>query len=95
MEEQTVKRKKSTKIEICRDMRGVKELRKIVFSQKALVAVVSNAISGLIMIWGQVTHNMYILLWICMYLTLEGAFEKVFNSISIENQKGDENNEQI
>lgn len=89
MEESVVKRNNSTKFEIYRETKGVRELIKIIFSKKALVAIVSNAITVLLMIFAQVTRNIWILFWICMYLTLERALEKVLNSISIEIRKGE------
>ncbi|NSG20518.1 hypothetical protein [Blautia obeum] len=89
MEESVVKRNNSTKFEIYRETKGVRELIKIIFSKKALVAIASNAITVLLMIFAQVTRNIWILFWICMYLTLERALEKVLNSISIEIRKGE------
>lgn len=89
MEESVVKRNNSTKFEIYRETKGVRELIKIIFSKKVLVAIASNAITVLLMIFAQVTRNIWILFWICMYLTLERALEKVLNSISIEIRKGE------
>lgn len=92
MEESVVKRNDSTKFEIYREAKGVRELSKIIFSKKTLVAIASNVITVLLMIFAQVTRNIWILFWICMYLTLERAFEKVFNSISIEIRKEEQEN---
>lgn len=57
MEESVVKRNNSTKFEIYRETKGVRELIKIIFSKKALVAIASNAITVLLMIFAQVTRN--------------------------------------
>lgn len=61
---------------------------KIMIQKETLISAVSNTVSFLIMLIGVLTHTLYIVLLICMFLSLQMAIKYFLKGISIEKKAG-------
>lgn len=61
---------------------------KIMIQKETLISVVSSTVSFLIMLIGALTHTLYIVLLICMFLSLQMAIKYFLKGISIEKKAG-------
>ena len=61
---------------------------KIMVQKEMLISAVSSTVSFLIMLIGTLTHTLYIVLLICMFLSLQMAIKCFLKGISIEKKAG-------
>lgn len=61
---------------------------KIMIQKETLISAVSSTVSFLIMLIGALTHTLYIVLLICMFLSLQMAIKYFLKGISIEKKAG-------
>ncbi len=61
---------------------------KIMIQKETLISAVSSTVSFLIMLIGALTHTLYIVLVICMFLNLQMAIKYFLKGISIEKKAG-------
>lgn len=61
---------------------------KIMIQKETLISAVSCTVSFLIMLIGALTHTLYIVLLICMFLSLQMAIKYFLKGISIEKKAG-------
>lgn len=67
---------------------GGRKMIKIMIQKETLISVVSSTVSFLIMLIGALTHTLYIVLLICMFLSLQMAIKYFLKGISIEKKAG-------
>lgn len=61
---------------------------KIMIQKETLISAVSSTLSFLIILIGALTHTLYIVLLICMFLSLQMAIKYFLKGISIEKKAG-------
>lgn len=61
---------------------------KIMIQKETLISAISSTASFLIMLIGALTHTLYIVLLICMLLSLQMAIKYFLKGISIEKKAG-------
>ena len=61
---------------------------KIMIQKESRISAVSSTVSVLIMLIGTLTHTLYIVLLICMFLSLQMAIKYFLKGISIEKKAG-------
>ena len=65
-----------------------RKMIKIMIQKETLISAVSSTVSFLIMLIGALTHTLYIVLVICMFLNLQMAIKYFLKGISIEKKAG-------
>ena len=67
---------------------GGRKMIKIMIQKETLISAVSSTVSFLLMFIGALTHTLYIVLLICMFLSLQMAIKYFLKGISIEKKAG-------
>lgn len=67
---------------------GGRKIIKIMIQKETLISAISSTVSFLIMLIGALTHTLYIVLLICMLLSLQMAIKYFLKGISIEKKAG-------